>query len=152
MESLHEIAATGKDGVLRMFRYKCRTVEKLYDLQDLTSRRRHWEIEVWRIEESTDVDAGFRATAVEVDDQVAISTEMFADRDEFRTRGLPEALLRELALRSDRTIFSSSNTESAHLLKSEIRTPDSEKVWRRVFAAGNAAYDPTTDRYRLTSI
>ncbi len=146
MYSEHTVMAVGKDGVTRQFRYRCDVVDKLYDVTDSTSTRRHWELEV--LAERKPV-ATFRSTAVEIDPTSAISTEMFAESDEFREQGLPEALIRELALRSGKRIISSSNRQSAHLLRGEYRTIDADKVWRRLVQAGEATYDANVDRYVL---
>jgi len=149
MVSEHTVTAIGQDGLVRQFRYRCKVVDKLYDVMDPTSTRRHWELEVLGEHEPA---ATFRSTAVEIDRNSAVSIEIFADSDEYRQLGLPEALMRELALRSGRQISSSSNREAAHLLRGEYRTPDADKVWRRLNRSGEATYHANVDRYVLLPI
>jgi hypothetical protein len=121
-------------------------IDQLYDVRDPTSAHRHWELEVLGNNEFV---ATFRSTAVEIDHTSAISTEIFAEGDEYRQQGLPEALMRELAVRSGKRIISSSNCKSAHLLRGEYRTIEADKVWRRLCQSGEAIYDRSVDRYVL---
>jgi hypothetical protein len=145
-----EILAKGWDGVERQFFYTCKVEERQEDAPDpsLSRNLTHWEIHVWREDEDPKgVEAGYRAIAVAVGEFLAVSVGMFADREEFRKMGLPEAVIRELARRSGRTICSGSNYEGAQLVRGEYRGRDGEKPWRRLFDAKLASFDPTLDRF-----
>jgi len=143
------LLAIGRDGEVRRFSYRCYVGPKLYDNLDRNSERLHWELSVWHLDEDPDsVDAGYRATAVEVDSEQAISIEMFSDRPGFSEVGLPEATLGELAKLCGRSLWSSTRLSKAVLLKSENRTPAADKVWRRLSHAGRVIYEARTDRFR----
>src|SRR5713226_4991625 len=143
------VTALGRDQKSRFFPYTLTIETKRYDLADPASLRVHWEFRAYDDQQKmTDPDqAGFRSTCVEIDTALVISIEMFADRPAFREKGLPEAIIAEMAQLTGRVVKSSSNRESRHLLRGEYRTPDADKVWRRLVAAMRATYSTEEDRY-----
>jgi hypothetical protein len=61
-------------------------------------------------------------------------------------KGIPDALLPEMAVVLQRTIISSWNKGNPAGI---FRTPDACKVWKRLQANGKATYDPATDIFTL---
>ena len=145
---LFEVWAVGADRVRRRFLYTCSVEQKLYNVLDPRTDFTHWEFSVWQETDSPGTDeAGYRAIAVEVGELLAINIGMYADKDDFRRLGLPEAMIGELARQSGLVICSSSNRQEHHRLQSEYRNCEGEKVWRRLQKYHRAAFDPTIDRF-----
>jgi hypothetical protein len=149
MEKFYNVNAIGKDKKNRHFKYVCCEIKKHYDLLDKDSIYLHYEIKVSKEEDFEANEYGYRATAVAIDSQKAISTEMFAENETYRELGLPEAILYELAKLSKRKIYSSSNKLAKHILRGEFRDEDAEKVWLRLVNSGKAIFDEDTNRYEL---
>jgi hypothetical protein len=66
--------------------------------------------------------------------------------DAFRAKGLTEALFLQIVKDSKRTLISSTNG-SIKNFPNESRSPDAERVWRRLLGEERATYDAATDRY-----
>jgi hypothetical protein len=76
--------------------------------------------------------------------------------EEFVAKGIPEAILQDVAARSGRTVVSSTTEGDAHESANpyeldpdavEFRSPDADKLWKRLLAKQRATYDPVEDRY-----
>jgi hypothetical protein len=142
------IRPVGRDGATRTYIVRCEPTLERYDLTDPSSIRPHWRLEARERGESREnVAAGFRVTVVGVGDRCAVVTELFAELPAYRERGLGEALIELSAELTTRRILSSSNSPSHEWLRGEYRTPDAEKVWQRLRAAGRARYVRAVHRW-----
>ncbi len=65
------------------------------------------------------------------------------DRPEYKRRGIPEVLI-PLVARERKSTIQSSPTSGGH---GTFRTPDADKMWRRLVGLGLAQYDPARDVY-----
>lgn len=88
----------------------------------------------WKIE-------GFGLTLVEgTDGTLRIDASLC--HPSHRGAGIPDALLPELSRRLGTRIVSSSNQD-----ETESRSPEAEKMWKRLAEKGLARYDEQADRY-----
>lgn len=95
-------------------------------------------------------DHWFNLTIRPIDSNTLLS--MFMDATmtpQYRGKGIPEALLIEIARCPGVRIVSCSNRDGRKLFKEESRNCKATKVWLRLQDQGLASYCPDTDRYSL---
>jgi hypothetical protein len=73
---------------------------------------------------------------------------------EFEAKGIPEELFEHVVAKSRRTLASSVSDGGPREMTAdrdpddaEFRSPDAEKMWRRLVAVGRGRYDAGEDRY-----
>ena len=86
-------------------------------------------------------DGGFNLTLVEGTDGT-LRIDASLRHSSHRGAGIPDALLPELSRRLEKRIVSSSNQD-----ETESRSPEAEKMWKRLAEKGLARYDDQADRY-----
>jgi hypothetical protein len=119
---------TGRDGVIRPFRY-------IYS-EELNGT---YTFLVYSIPPHPQGDF-LQATFTPIDPQTVRQTEMHAPPGPtYRARGIPDSLLPIAAAKLGRTIVSSPSFQAGGGV---FRMPDATKVWDRLVARGIATYGP----------
>lgn len=105
----------------------------------------------WRYRVTTDPapQSGefFELTLVDLEDGTSrVSWMGHHGAEEYRAKGIPEALLQIASTQLRKTIQSSQERGNTGDVR---RSPEATKVWERLVARGLAAYDEKTDVYRI---
>ena len=71
---------------------------------------------------------------------------------EYKAKGIPDKLIEEATKILNVTIKSSSNNPEFQVFPNEFRTDSATKVWKRLVAKNQAAYDERMDIYTYNEI
>ena len=144
-EELHPLACVGADGETREF-YCLVTQEPFVGSDQL---RLAWQYMVYDEVPVANDDEPFEAEFVEID-ATRVLSKMMTRRglEQYRAKGTPEAVIADVARRTQRRVVSSS-TDHFLIDNTESRTEAATKVWLRLVGAGLATYDQREDRFEL---
>jgi len=133
------IECTSKEGIKNNFKYKLSRNENFED-------RLEWKFSV--IPEDENFTDFFYLSAEEVNSETLKVTMInHHNQDIYIAKGIPERIIRELAIISGQRVISSSNKTQYQSFGAEFRTPPATKVWDRIKTIGNATYDSEKDIY-----
>jgi hypothetical protein len=126
---------TGRDGVIRAFRY-------VYDL-DLDGNHNFLVYSIPPPANGAAYEAAFAPLDAQTVRQIAMHHHGHANYSE---KGIPDALLPIVAAKLGLTVVSSPSFQAGGGV---FRTPDATKVWNRLVARGIAMFDQATDVFTL---
>jgi hypothetical protein len=142
-DELTAVQCVGADGVARNFYYRLNRDP----FANFDGVRSAWTFSVFDRPVPEPGDDCFDAEFVQVDPERVLSRTMaHKGMEQYRAKGIPEALILEAARQSGCRCVSSSS-RGFLIDETESRTDAATKVWRRLITAGFAAYDETEDRY-----
>lgn len=134
------LQCTGADSVTREFYYEIESdreaggleiIVRVYE-QSQISIERHW----------------FDFILKPLDEnRLMVSMMQHNNKEWYRAKGIPDALIPALAQRFQKVVTSSSNCDAAKKFPEESRNGPASKVWKRLVEQGRATYQESVDRY-----
>ncbi len=137
---LSVIRCTGADRITREFYYEIES-DAGADVPEMIVRV-HQEAQI------SGEQHWFDLTLKQLDEnRWMVSMMQHNNKEWYRAKGIPDALIPALAERLNKVITSSSNRDPAKRFPEEFRNEAATKVWRRLVGQGRATYQENEDRY-----